>query len=290
MICDYGCGQKAIHQFKNGKWCCENNWRKCTFQKTIISKKSKGKNNPMYGTCHTNHSKTKMSISQKNKGPCSLETKKKMSISQKRRWDKITYLEKRLIYQNRILTIENIIEKYYLFSKIEEMRYNPEKPDKKEIQGRCKNHKCPNSKEKDGWFTPTRIQLAERIRQLESPTGTGGSYFYCSAECKSQCPLYNLNSDIEAKMFLNDNLKLWYTQGELTIWGKFVLERENYICEYCGESAVHAHHERPKKLEPFFALDPDNGIAACVECHFKYGHPIHTFCSTGMLATTICSG
>jgi len=23
MICDYGCGQKAIHQFKNGKWCCK---------------------------------------------------------------------------------------------------------------------------------------------------------------------------------------------------------------------------------------------------------------------------
>ena len=29
MLCDYGCGQEAIYQFKNGKWCCSSNWRSC---------------------------------------------------------------------------------------------------------------------------------------------------------------------------------------------------------------------------------------------------------------------
>jgi len=28
-ICEYGCGRPAVHQFKNGKWCCETTWKKC---------------------------------------------------------------------------------------------------------------------------------------------------------------------------------------------------------------------------------------------------------------------
>jgi len=28
-LCDYGCGQPAIHQFKNGKWCCNNKISMC---------------------------------------------------------------------------------------------------------------------------------------------------------------------------------------------------------------------------------------------------------------------
>jgi len=42
-LCDYGCGKPAIHQFKNGKWCCENNIRRCKgkMKKTIGRKKPK---------------------------------------------------------------------------------------------------------------------------------------------------------------------------------------------------------------------------------------------------------
>jgi len=29
QLCDYGCGQEAIHQFKNGKWCCSNHYTQC---------------------------------------------------------------------------------------------------------------------------------------------------------------------------------------------------------------------------------------------------------------------
>jgi len=28
-VCDYGCGQEAKHQLKNGKWCCSENFAKC---------------------------------------------------------------------------------------------------------------------------------------------------------------------------------------------------------------------------------------------------------------------
>jgi len=44
----------------------------------------------------------------------------------------------------------------------------------------------------------------------------------------------------------------------------------------------------PQKLYPEFALDPDNGIVLCEECHNKYGHEKGSHCSTGNLANKIC--
>jgi hypothetical protein len=212
------------------------------------------------------------------------ETKKKIS-------DRIIELNKKeteyKIKQSltRRQTIENIKEKYPFFSKIEEMRYNPDKPlEEKEIQVRCKNHNCPNSKEQDGWFTPTYIQLYERIRQLEKECGQGGCYLYCSQECKIECPLYNILSDPyeERKKYKN------YTEEEYDFFRKYVLERDNYICQYCGKLAEHVHHERSQKLEPFFALDPDLAWSVCEKCHYKYGHKKGSECSTGNLAKRHC--
>ncbi len=38
-LCVYGCGQEAKHKFKNGKWCCNKDHRKCS---TISEKRSQG--------------------------------------------------------------------------------------------------------------------------------------------------------------------------------------------------------------------------------------------------------
>jgi len=110
--------------------------------------------------------------------------------------------------------------------------------------------------------------------------GNGGSYLYCSTKCKDTCPLYNLVSDP------NNSKNEYYTNEEYNIWRNEVLKRADYKCEYCGESANHAHHSRPKKLEPFFGLDPDFGIACCEKCHYEKGHVDE--CSTGQLAAMIC--
>ena len=32
-LCDYGCGQEALFQFKNGKRCCSDNWNRCPASK-----------------------------------------------------------------------------------------------------------------------------------------------------------------------------------------------------------------------------------------------------------------
>ena len=178
------------------------------------------------------------------------------------------------------LDIKTIKFRYPFFSQIEDLRYNPDKPREKEIQVHCKNHNCQNSKEQGGWFTPTRSQLYERIRQLEKNYGNGGCYFYCSNECKNECPLYNIHNDPLKDIEKN------YTNKEYQVFREFVLERDNYKCQYCGEKAEHVHHERPQKLEPFFSLDPDLAWSVCSECHYKYGH--NDECSTGKLAKIIC--
>ena len=77
-----------------------------------------------------------------------------------------------------------------------------------------------------------------------------------------------------------------FTENELRIWSNAVLIRADYKCEYCEGLATSAHHVRPKKLEPFEALDPDNGIACCNTCHYKYGHKDE--CSTINIANKIC--
>ena len=45
ILCDYGCGQKATHQFKNGKRCCSRNISFCP----IIKRKKEGKINYWLG-------------------------------------------------------------------------------------------------------------------------------------------------------------------------------------------------------------------------------------------------
>ena len=276
QLCEYGCGQKAQFQFKNGKWCCSKNISGCKKinQKQKISNQGKRfsaqrKNNISKSLLGRKRSKeTKEKLRQVNTGKLNpnygrkhtKETKTKISLTHK-------------------LTIEKINCRYPLFSRIEEMRYNPDKPG--EIQVHCKNHNCLNSKEKGGWFTPTRYQLYERIRQIEKEYGNGGSYFYCSKRCKRECPLYYLKSDPYQK------IDKPYTQQEYKIWKQTVLEHDNYQCQICGsKEKIHCHHIQPVKLFPQLALDPENGIVLCHLCHFKYGHADE--CSTGNLAKRNC--
>jgi 5-methylcytosine-specific restriction endonuclease McrA len=296
---------------------------KRNFQLYVKREKIKriGRGNPMYGKHHTNEWKqnhsnfmktfqhtaeTKEQLKQINLGKKhspesikkmrivklgkkdSAETKLKKSISNigrkhsaktknKLRLAKIGKLNPRY---GKYRTIEYIKKKYPFFSRIEEMRYNPDKPGEKEIQVHCKNHLCENSKEKGGWFTPTYIQLYERIRNLEKEYGNDGAYFYCSQECKNVCPLFNLYSDPYKET------KKQYTELERKQFNDYVLERDNNQCQYCGEKAEHVHHERPVKLEPFFALDPDYAWSVCKKCHYKYGHKDE--CSTSNIAKMIC--
>jgi len=327
MKCEYGCDQEALYQFNNGIWCCSEHFSKCpvkrknssgrdpwnkgktgVFSKEALDKMSKFQKNRK----HSDETKKKISeklkrkkrtnehcknISKAKKGmKLSDETKRKLSDSHKGRpaWNKgkTNIFSKESLNKMRInsrLSISKYKERYPLFSKIEEMRYNPDKPSEKEIQVRCKNHKCPNSKEQNGWFTPSGDQFSDRRRSIEDKNGSYGSYFYCSQKCKNECPLYNIQpSQLIKEHHIKSGIvkEVYYTRGEYDTWRREVLKRANYKCEYCEEKATDAHHSRPQKLEPFFSLDPDFGIACCKKCHYKKGHKNE--CSSDQLASAVC--
>jgi 5-methylcytosine-specific restriction endonuclease McrA len=279
-ICEYGCGQEAKYQLKNGKWCCSKSQNSCPEIRRKNSKTNKlkqaGKNNGMYGK--------KQSIESKRKNS---EAIKKIWADPQSTFNTKKYRKKlkdalKIVGKKRRRTINMMKKKYPIFCYIEEMRYNPDKSKDKEIQVHCANHSCINSKENGGWFTPTGSQFHERIRALEKES-LDNDRFYCSEECKNICPIYRLHYDPNKK-----ETETPYTQEEYQQFRQFVLKRDNYICQYCGGKATIIHHERPQKLEPFFSLDPDLAWSCCEECHYKYGHKTGTECSTGNLAKRMC--
>jgi hypothetical protein len=143
------------------------------------------------------------------------------------------------------------------------------------LQVKCFYNQCQK------WYTPSIAHVVNRIQIIKDNRGGNGN-FYCSEECKRKCSIYNVS--INQMMSTKDGLQ--NIGNELRTWREEVLRRADYKCEYCGTEANIAHHIRPKKLEPFFALDPDYGLACCEECHYKYAHQGE--CSTGYLANIKC--
>jgi len=59
-------------------------------------------------------------------------------------------------------------------------------------------------------------------------------------------------------------------QYELQLWSRQIRERDEHTCQECGViERLHAHHIKPKSKHPELALDLDNGITLCVDCHEK---------------------
>lgn len=206
-LCDYGCGRKANYQLKNGKWCCSSNWQSCP--------KSRQKNSEVIKNAWRKPETRKKYIEIMNqeytkkkhkKAMNQIKVKENISKAVSKMWkdpekrkERIESMNRRVVKtkhsDSRSYSIERIKKLYPTFSAEEEMRYNPDKPGEKEIQVHCKYNKCKNSKENNGWFTPTRDQLERRRYALDNNDGNDGAYLYCSEECKKNCCLYKLRSD-----------------------------------------------------------------------------------------------
>jgi len=267
-LCEYGCGKKAKKQFKNGKWCCDRFVAKCPEVREKMSLAHIGKPSNATGKKRSIKTIELIKLNRKNQIPPmfgkkqSIETKLKIGKANK-------------------LTLTKIKERYPFLLKVEELS---EDPKTRKIKGRCKNHQCKNSKENNGWFNISSNQISKRVLAIYRPEGFGDSFFYCSDRCKGECILFNLRSD----PYKIKKVEKYYTYEEYQTFREYVFERENGLCQYCGEPAEHVHHIRPKKLEPFFALDPDYGISCCEKCHYKYGHKKGTECSLDYLAKSKC--
>ena len=152
-----------------------------------------------------------------------------------------------------------------------------EKPERDLIDQNILTVICSNCKKR---FIPKLDDVSERVRCLKG-TQNGECRLYCSEECKNLCSVFNKKIHQEGHPKNKP-----YTIEEYKQFREFVLNRDDYKCQYCGKKAEHVHHERPQKLEPFFSLDPDFAWSVCKECHYKYGHKDE--CSTSYIANIIC--
>jgi hypothetical protein len=305
-LCDYGCGQEAKYKFKYGKLCCSKNIMSCKSIKTknsishigLINAKPIEIENIENKLCEYGCNQIAKYKSKNGKLCCCESFNNCIGIRNKKIGRHNSYKIRNKMRKSQTKSIKYWKEKYPTFAKVEEIRYDPDKPGEKEIQGHCKNHNCPNSKEQGGWFTPTYNQLNGRIRCLEHPLGNDGGYFYCCDECKHSCPLFNMYADPNILIDIN-TIPL---ESEKNIWRQEVLKRQfdglGYNeCEYCGNRELNqlvVHHEKPQKTHSIMALDPDNGVICCGYiadnfCHTIHGHPAGTECSTGNLAHNACT-
>ncbi len=142
--------------------------------------------------------------------------------------------------------------------------------------------RCKYCKE---WFTPTRNQVENRLYALNrAPENSAAeNNFYCSDNCKAQCPLYKKICNYDGKP--PKKIKP-YTAQELYTWSVEVRKRANFKCEICSSEADESHHIIPKSIEPFFALDQENGISVCKNCHHRLLHTGE--CSASKLLANFC--
>lgn len=207
---------------------------------------------------------------------CSMECYKDF-MDEVRRKGRLKYERKPGLKYDKISLIR---KRFPLIFNIESIR---EREDK-EIEVKCKL--CGE------WFAPQRDKLSTRIYDVYY--GNGGSYLYCSDECKDKCPLFKLRVDFELK---DDNLKdTKCRDADFNIWKEKVFEQNLELygviqCEICGNinlNELQVHHEKPRKTHPHLSLDPSNGIVLCGntsenKCHLKYGHRDKE-CTTGYLS------
>ncbi len=283
QLCEYGCGQQANYIVTiRGKKCCSKTWKSCP---ELIKKSSQSR----MGAKRTIEMKKRISESHIGQ----ISNKKGKNYLEVYGKDKAKKIIAKMSKAKK-LTIESLKENHPFFCKIEELRKDIKTG---EIQGHCKNHNCENSKEKNGWFILTHTQIGERIRCLEHKDGNDGSYFYCSEHCKMTCDLYGKTAE---QIIRRDLINAGHIPEKsspilgLEIWRDEVYKRNEKLygfnqCEICGSiENMRSHHIYPQKTHPEMALDPDNGLIVCHECHVKKCHPKGTSCSFGELAKLVC--
>ena len=273
-LCDYGCGQEAKYQFKNGKWCCSDHRMKCP----INRQKNSGENNPFYNKKHTKESRDK--VSKKNKGktawnkgiPRTEEEKQKISEATKIGVNKPEIrkkLEEREIkalkgknhpkwnggYYNKKIPLYDTYE--YRISFAEPCRRN--KDDKNILEVKCAY--CGK------WYIPTTMQIYERIRALNGKN-YGEQRLYCSDKCKQECPIFH-------QILYSKDHKPATSREVQPELRQMRFKVDNYTCQKCKKHqdqldvGLHCHHIEGIRWEPLESADIDKVITLCKDCHIE---------------------
>jgi len=247
VYCDYGCGQIATHQFKNGKWCCSKTYKSCPKirEKMSLSHLGKpsgmkgkigswsGKVGPMKGKKHTKQTKEK--IRRKNTGKGNPSWKGGYCKSEVAFYD---------TYQPQLLFIEDC-------------RRN--KKDQNILEVKCAY--CGS------WYIPSLGSIWKRLETIKGQT-TGENRLYCSNECKNECPIYNQRK-------YPKNYKPATSREVQPELRQMRFKLDNYTCQKCGKHqsilsvGLHCHHIEGIRWEPLESTDIDKVITLCKDCHIK---------------------
>lgn len=182
------------------------------------------------------------------------EVKKKMSKANKGRTGEKSSQWKGGYFTRKIPMYETYMPQLYY---AEECRQNPD--DKKILQVKCAY--CGK------WFTPTTTQVYERVRALNG-TNMGEQRFYCSNQCKEECPIFN-------KILYPKGFKLETSREVHPELRQMRFKIDNYTCQNCKRhqnelnEGLHCHHIEGIRWEPLESADLDKCITLCKSCHIK---------------------
>jgi len=51
---------------------------------------------------------------------------------------------------------------------------------------------------------------------------------------------------------------------------RFCLEADLFICQHCGDPAIHAHHVERRGRIDSFRESPDSRLSLCNDCHYRF--------------------
>ncbi len=233
-ICEYGCGQEAKYQFKNGKWCCSKSYNSCPEMKKQNSIKNMGKGS---GRKLSKRTRKKMSRSRKGLQMGSKNPSWKGGYNLKNIPTYTTYSKQLepIEKTRRCNSDRNILEVKCIYC------------------GR--------------WYIPKLHTVIDRIRSINS-FSFGEHRFYCSNKCKEECSIYRqvkypkgfkpatsreVQSELRQLRFKIDNYtcqKCKKHQDELDV-------------------PLHCHHIEGIRWEPLESADLDKVITLCKDCHIK---------------------
>ncbi len=112
------------------------------------------------------------------------------------------------------------------------------------------------------WYMPSVINVINRIGSLQG-TKMGENRFYCSDNCKKECPIYG-------KIKWPKGFKISSSREVQPELRQLVFERDNWTCQKCGNNkSLHCHHIEGIRWEPLESADMDKCITLCKKCHKK---------------------